>query len=139
MFITVSWDIPEKNILLIELEGQLRWTDLETALDHGFDVIRDLPNTVHVIVDLRRTAKLPSDSPLPSIHKVFSKAPQNAGNSVFIFNQQASTLMSKVLFTGTLRATRGAAGRVSVANSLENARALLLTRYTVNMAYQAMT
>ena len=83
MGIQVSWFNDEKTILIHHITG--RWTiaELRSAATEAWDMMRSVPHTVDVLMDVSTGNTLPSNFIVHGKH-IASSRPKNAGTIVII-------------------------------------------------------
>jgi hypothetical protein len=61
MPITVSWGNPEKTYTCFKFTGKWTWEDYYHSIDAGFELVKDLPYTVNILIDITESNLFPSN------------------------------------------------------------------------------
>jgi hypothetical protein len=61
MSINVQWANDQQNMIHLELQRGWKWNELYTALEQVDDMIASVPQTVHLLIDIRKAGGIPAD------------------------------------------------------------------------------
>jgi hypothetical protein len=123
MPITVQWDSDEKSVVRYTFESKWTWDEYHAAIAQAFDMVKDLPYVVNMILDFSQSTVLPSNA-LSHFSSSMKTPPREFDVAVVI---------SKSGFIETLvavfrRLSSKTGEKLVVRKSLEEARAYLATR-----------
>lgn len=117
MPINVCWDNEHRTVIRYEFIDSWTWQDLHAAIDRVDELVRDVPYSVHFIVDMTCGDTLP-DKFLSQIQSASRKVMNRDGlivvinNNSFvhtvygIFIRLNNNVMNRVVFAPTLHAAR---------------------------------
>src|SRR5215510_13590412 len=125
MGVQVSWDNPEKTVLLYELEGRWTWDEFHAAVADAFAMTASVPHTVDTISHFHRGTPLPANA-MFHFRRVMLAAPPNRGINVIVGGSSLVRTMAS-LFS---KAHRLLGRRLLVCATLEEARETLDMRRT---------
>ena len=100
MPITCIWDNPEKSVLRHIYQGSWEWKDFYQSIAEADAMMDTVDHKVHVIVDVRKSKIMPSDTLTHIGHLRGRTAHANRGQTVLVggnmFLQRLYTLFSKI-------------------------------------------
>lgn len=62
MPITVQWDSEEKSVVHYAFEGKWTWDEYHAAIAQAFEMVKDLPYVVNMILDFTQSSVFPSNA-----------------------------------------------------------------------------
>lgn len=120
MSISVKWDNPEQTVLRYEFGERWNWQAFEAAVERGFTLMEAVPHTVDVVMDMRKSQRLP-DGALLWWKKALAAAPRNQGQTVMVGSSR-EVLAAMSMFR---RINKRYSGSVALARSVLAARGIL--------------
>jgi hypothetical protein len=118
--ITVIWDTPDQMILRWDFTGQWGWETFLAAQQQTIDLMNTVPQTVHVIVDVSQSSRLPPGA-LAQFHNFRRNETPNAGLVVLV----GMNSFVKAAATMFLRIFPNDWGTVQFANTVQAARTIV--------------
>ncbi len=123
MGVNISWDNGEKTALRYDFKGRWTWEEFDAAALEAFAMTGSVTHTVDSISNFEIGATLPPNA-LFQFRRAMSKAPPNRGITVIV----GGSLFIKTMVTTFSRLNKQLGERLQIADSLEQARALLAAR-----------
>jgi len=96
MSVDVIWADDARTIVRYTFAGMWSWDEFYLALDHALEMENSVPHRVDVIVDLRRSERIPSNA-LSHMQIIANKQPANLQLSVFITDSLFACALLRVL------------------------------------------
>jgi hypothetical protein len=61
MTIRVSWGNPEKTYTVFTFEGKWTWEEYHQSIKDGFELVKDIPYTVNILIDVSNSNLFPQN------------------------------------------------------------------------------
>ena len=123
MGVNVLWDNDAHTAIRYDFEGQWTWSEFDAATKTAFELTRSVDHAVDSISNFRPGALIPSNA-LFQFRRAMVDAPKNRGITVIV----GSSTFIKTLVSVFSRLNRSFGERLLLADTLDQARALLLAR-----------
>jgi hypothetical protein len=123
MPITVTWDNDDQTAIRYDFDGRWTWSEFHRAANEAFALTRSVTQTVDSISYFKPGVTLPPDA-LFQFRHAMADAPSNRGTTVIV-GGSAFIVMMVSIFS---KLNKALGERLLVANSLDQARALLAAR-----------
>jgi hypothetical protein len=120
MTVHAGWDDQDQTIIRMEFTGAWTWSEAHTAGDDMIAMMDTVKHTVHVIIDLTNSSRIPPLA-FKEVRTLLSKRSPYAGGTVFV----GANFMTASLWK-TIAQTYGwlvSSNPYSFADTLEEARA----------------
>jgi MFS superfamily sulfate permease-like transporter len=92
--ITVEWDTPEKNVILLTMEGLWTWEQLEDAVNRVTTLLGEVDHPVDTIFDGSRSGPIPTNAFTYLRRMNQAVHPNQAGVAIVGMNAFAQTLLN---------------------------------------------
>jgi hypothetical protein len=110
MPIEIIWDNDSRTILRLDFEGSWAWKDYDHAVEEAYRQVREVTNTVDVILNLFYSDPVPPLKSLKSFQRTLSQKPANVRTFVAVSNDTFACGLCvsflKALAVGTLEQAR---------------------------------
>jgi hypothetical protein len=120
--IEVKWGNPEKTYTVFEFTGKWTWEDYYAAVKDGFEMVKDVPHTVNILIDIRNSNLFPQNM-LSHFGKSMRQPPKSFDLAVVVSESGFVKAISNMI--DTLYGRRDT--KFKVARTLEEAQALFLS------------
>ena len=120
MGISVEWGNQEKTILVGVVEWPYAWQELRTAWNTTVAMLRDVPQSVHLIV-VARSSRFPTNDILANLKLATQELPNNLGLAILVTDNAFLQVINRIFF----QITPGFRHRGYVVRSLEAAYTLI--------------
>ncbi len=123
MGIKITWDNPEKTILVETFEDFWTLDDWHVMVDEAAALLAQIEYTVHVILDGTQSKTLPPQM-LSGVRYAVKKMPKNQGILVFV----NATMFAKTIINIAKKLTPLLVNTIEYADNLEQARNIIIQK-----------
>jgi hypothetical protein len=119
MPIHVTWGNPEKTYTVFEFTGRWTWDDYHGAVKAGYEMVKDVPQTVNILLDIRNSNLFPSNM-LSHFRTSMDRPPKQFDLAVVVSNSGFVQAIARII--DTLYGKKGVSFKI--VKTIEEAEAL---------------